>query len=189
MCRNSHVSQERDAADGRGGCYCRGACGAGRSKSTERGYGGYCKAVRDEVWRMARCRLCVAVAAANSRPLCPLATRSRAAHFANFDEGGDAGDDNVHVGSNEVGFWRPASMTASRSWPDDCSTPLLPAMRHTQARTLGPWSSAVELVNARQEAAEQRNRALLAEARQGGDGSSECRRPPAPRCAPLPALV
>jgi hypothetical protein len=39
-----------------------------------------------------------------------------------------------------------------------------------QARTLGPWSSAVELVNARQAAAEQRNKQLQQGQVEEGEG-------------------
>jgi DNA repair protein RAD7 len=41
-----------------------------------------------------------------------------------------------------------------------------------QARTLGPWSSAVELVNARQAAAEQRNKQLQQGQQEEGEGAT-----------------
>ncbi|GLC34657.1 hypothetical protein PLESTM_000222000 [Pleodorina starrii] len=60
--------------------------------------------------------------------------RRRAAHFAHFNDDDDAGDKNVHVGSD-------------------------------QARTLGPWSSAMELANAREKAQHDRQAKLQQAAR------------------------
>lgn len=45
----------------------------------------------------------------------------------------------------------------------------LAAPLHQQARTLGPWSSAVELVNARQAAIDERNSKLQQQAEQRGE--------------------
>ncbi len=57
------------------------------------------------------------------------------------------------------------------SWQADNQSVTRVLARHAQARTLGPWSSAVELVNAREAAAEQRR--LKMAGKQGGEGGSE----------------
>ncbi|GBF91694.1 hypothetical protein Rsub_03998 [Raphidocelis subcapitata] len=65
--------------------------------------------------------------------------RRRAAHFARFEDGGAEGEEHGDDGNVHVGG--------------------------DQARNLGPWSSAVELVNARQQAAAARSEKIMDAAR------------------------
>ncbi|KXZ44033.1 hypothetical protein GPECTOR_75g757 [Gonium pectorale] len=86
--------------------------------------------------------------------------RRRAAHFAHFDDDddGDAGEKNIHVGSD-------------------------------QARTLGPWSSAYELVNAREKAQMDRQAKLkeaAAEEQQAPDDAAAWEPSRDPRLGPHP---